>query len=66
MAEIRLTLLEFWAILLQCVNIGITMPFGRESIGLRRKVTEKHRFQLTEQIIYADKCRGATPATNRS
>lgn len=34
-------------------------------IGTKREVTAKSA-KLTEQIIYADKCRGLTSATNRS
>ncbi len=37
----------------------------KSAYGTRRKVTENSALKLTEQIIYADKCRGLTPATNR-
>ena len=39
--------------------------YSRSAYGLRRKVTAKSVMKPTEQIISADKCRGATPATNR-
>ena len=46
-------------------HIRAVCPVERVSIGLKREVTAKS-VKLTGQIIYADKCRSLTPATNRS
>lgn len=60
---------EFRAyIIVKRVKISALFKGGKnckKCIGKRRKVTAKNGFKSPLQIICADKCGGATPATNR-